>query len=74
MIEPRIVRTWDELPPVVFYQGEYFSTRVLEYKHRKMQSALVKILNVPGCECDSYNGHKCLMCQVREIARNGIDD
>lgn len=72
-MEAKVVKTWDELPPVVSDQGEYFSTRVLERKHRKMQSALVKILNINGCECDSYNGHKCLMCQVREIARSGIE-
>lgn len=39
-MQPRIVKTWDELPPVVFDQGEAFSTRVLERQHREMQSEL----------------------------------
>jgi hypothetical protein len=30
----RICTTWDELPPVVHSEGETFSTRILEKKHR----------------------------------------
>lgn len=36
----KVVRTWDALPPVVFDQGEAYSTRVLEHKYRRMKSAL----------------------------------
>jgi len=38
--EPKVVKTWDELPPVVFDQGDAFSTRVLERKYRKMEEAM----------------------------------
>lgn len=31
----RLVKTWDELPPVLQDGGEFFSTRVLERKHRE---------------------------------------
>ncbi|MBA3030987.1 MAG: hypothetical protein FP816_19545 [Desulfobacteraceae bacterium] len=40
---PKIVKTWDEMPPVVFDQCEAFSTRVLEHKFRKMKDALESI-------------------------------
>jgi hypothetical protein len=70
--EPKVVKTWDELPPIVFDQGEAFSTRVLERQHRNMFDALTKISATQGCECDSYNGHRCLMCKVRSIAMGGL--
>lgn len=40
---PKIVKTWDEMPPVVFDGAEAFSTRVLERNYREMQVALQKI-------------------------------
>lgn len=40
MSEIRIVRTWDEIPPVVQWGGEFFSTRVLEKNYRDMKSQL----------------------------------
>ena len=40
---PRIVRTWDALPPVVYDVGEAFSTRALERQHRQMEAALKRI-------------------------------
>ena len=39
----------------------------------RLQSALSRIQTVPGCECDAYQDHLCLMCKVREIAREGLD-
>jgi hypothetical protein len=36
----RIVKSWDELPPVVSAEGETFSTRVLEKQFRETQSEL----------------------------------
>ena len=37
-----------------------------------MQNALRSIIRIEGCECDDYNGHKCVLCRIREIARNVI--
>ena len=39
----------------------------------RLQSALSRIQAVQGCECDNYEGHRCLLCKVREIAREGLD-
>ena len=39
MSEPRVVRTWDELPPVVEAEGEVFSTRVLEHRYRALEAS-----------------------------------
>ena len=38
----------------------------------RLQGICSRICAVQGCECDSYEGHKCLMCKVREIAREGV--
>ncbi|WP_417459139.1 hypothetical protein [Kordiimonas sp.] len=38
MTDTKIVKTWDELPPVTSSGGEFFSTRVLERKHREAVS------------------------------------
>jgi len=35
----------------------------------RLESALARIASVEGCECDSYEGHKCVLCRVREMAR-----
>jgi len=37
---PKIVTSWDQLPPVVVADGELFSTRVLEERYRKMEMLL----------------------------------
>lgn len=37
-----------------------------------MRNALERIVAVNGCECDSYHGHRCLMCKVRQMARDGL--
>jgi len=42
-VQPRVVTTWDSLPPVVEAYGETFSTRVLAYNYSKMQKALESI-------------------------------
>lgn len=39
-MQPRVVKTWDELPPVVQAHGEVFSTRVLEKQYRDIQTEL----------------------------------
>ena len=36
MIVQRVVETWDELPPAVIYDGQVFSTRLLEKQHRDL--------------------------------------
>ena len=41
----KIIRTWDELPPVVYAEGACFSTRTLEHKYRQMEEALTAIAN-----------------------------
>jgi hypothetical protein len=41
--EIRKIKTWDALPPVVFGQGEAFSTRILEHRYRTMENALQTI-------------------------------
>lgn len=38
-----------------------------------MRLALERIANVEGCECDSFEGHRCLMCEVRQMARVGLE-
>jgi len=37
----------------------------------RLRGILSRIEAVPGCECDSYEGHRCVLCRVREIAREG---
>jgi hypothetical protein len=36
---------------------------------KRLRAILDRIEAIQGCECDSYEGHRCLMCRVREIAR-----
>jgi len=43
MTNPIVVKSWDQLPPVVSDQGEYFSTRLLERKYREMKITLEAI-------------------------------
>ena len=38
----------------------------------KMKEALSLIANASGCECDSYHGHRCKMCEIRSIARQAL--
>jgi hypothetical protein len=38
----------------------------------RMRQALKNISEKEGCECDSYHGHRCLMCEVRSIAVGGL--
>jgi hypothetical protein len=61
--EIRKPRTWDELPPVVYADGEYFSTRILERNYRKMEDALDLIAN-------TGMGAK----QCRDMAQRTLDD
>jgi hypothetical protein len=44
----------------------------LDGSWNRMKLALEKIASTPGCECDSYEGHRCLMCDVRKIALAGL--
>lgn len=43
MSDIRVVRSWDELPPVVQQGGESFSTRVLERQHRDMADQIAQL-------------------------------
>jgi hypothetical protein len=61
--EIRKPRTWDELPPVVYAEGEYYSTRILEGNYRNMQDALDLIANT-GMDAK----------QCRELARRTLED
>lgn len=48
MADVKIVKTWDELPVVVQNDGEWFSTRVLERKHRdavKVAKSLLQFID-----------------------------
>lgn len=40
---PRVVQTWDSLPPVVKADGESVSTRVLEHKYRETLSVALAL-------------------------------
>ena len=40
----------------------------------RLQRILSRIEAIQGCECDTYEGHRCLMCRVREIAREGLQE
>jgi|694.fasta_scaffold35311_5 hypothetical protein len=40
----------------------------------KLKEGLISIANTKGCECDSYHGHTCLMCKVRQIAREALHE
>ena len=46
MPEPRIARTWDSLPPVVYDGDEAISTRVLEYKYRQMTNVAETLMRL----------------------------
>ena len=37
----------------------------------RLRGILSRIEAVQGCECDSYEGHRCVLCRVREMAREG---
>ena len=43
-------------------------------QHDTMQNALRLIIRIEGCECDDYNGHKCVLCRIRDIAGSGLDE
>ena len=40
---PIIARTWDQLPPVVQADGEWFSTRVLAKQHSDQQAEIERL-------------------------------
>ena len=65
---------WEDAPeflkPVLKECADRLLTAADEIE--RMTATLSRIQAVPGCECDSYEGHKCLMCRVREIAREGL--
>jgi len=46
---------------------------VLQDQKTAMLSALMSIASILGCECDSYEGHKCALCIVRDMARQGLE-
>jgi hypothetical protein len=43
-------------------------------KTQRLESTLARIAAVEGCECDSYEGHKCVLCRVRAMARGDQHD
>ena len=66
MSEIKIVRHWDSLPVVVQSAGETFSTRVLEWKYRKMEDALSAIANngMDARQCRDMAGE--VLAEVRK--------
>lgn len=46
-----------------------FTKYIVEFD--RLRGALKKISELRGCECDEYEGHECLMCKVRGLAREG---
>ena len=48
--------------------GATMQTKIDSSAVKRMASALERIAKLE----DSYNGHRCLMCRVREIAREGL--
>lgn len=42
-------------------------------RERRLAAALLAIAKMRGCECDSYHGHRCLMCRVRTIATEALN-
>ena len=34
----------------------------------RLQSILTRIAAVDGCECDTFEGHVCMLCKVRAMA------
>jgi len=44
MTEIRKPKTWDELPPVVWAEGEWFTTRLLEAQYRRLKAENVNLL------------------------------
>ena len=42
-VKTRIVKSFDELPDRVFFQGETFSLRVLEHDHRELQKKILSL-------------------------------
>ena len=43
--------------------------RRLRAEIERLQAIVDRIAAVEGCECDSYEGHKCALCKVRAMAR-----
>ena len=39
----------------------------------RLRATLSRIAAIEGCECDSYEGHVCLMCRVRAMARGEME-
>ena len=39
----------------------------------RLRTTLARIAAVEGCECDSYEDHKCVLCRVRAMAREGVE-
>ena len=66
----RVVRSFDALPPIVFAEGEAFSTRVLSYNYRKMEDALKRITEISH---STYNYEK-MEGTIKKIAKIANDN
>ena len=39
----------------------------------RLKATLTRIAAIEGCECDSYEGHTCVLCRVRAMAREVVE-
>lgn len=48
--------------------GRYIADRSNENEISVLRGKLARIAAIEGCECDSYTGHRCMLCRVRALA------
>lgn len=58
----RKVGSFDAMPPVVEAEGEYFSTRILEDKYRKMYTLCKSVFDNPMVQMYAGANYECLFC------------
>lgn len=71
MSEIRVVKTWDEIPPVVQYGGEFFSLRVLEKNYHDMKAQLAAAeQRAAQAECEAVReceGAAAIYCNAESV-------
>ena len=62
MSKIRKITSWDALPPVVEAQGEFFSTRILEDRYRRMEALCKDVFENPFVRRYAGANEECLFC------------
>ena len=45
----------------------------LAAENERLKAALRRISETDGCECDTFEGHTCVLCRVRRIADDALE-